>query len=272
MPKKGYNNDLKPLIQMLSFKGRRILITGAASGIGKATAYRFAETGADLELVDINEDGLKKVKEGLSNFGVEVNIHRVDLSNKKEIDELWSKLEDHVPDTLVNNAGIYPFRDFLEIDEEFLKKVVDINWSAVFWMCHHMIKRRLNKGGGVIINTGTIEAILPFEKDLVHYSLSKAGVIAITRGLAKKYGDKGFRINAIVPGGIITEGTKNVAKGLRKLSPSLIKTGIEFKWRLPLGRFGKPDEIARMTVVLASDLSSYVHGAIIVVDGGFLSA
>ena len=266
--------NLKPLSDMLSFKGKSVLITGAAAGIGKATAHRFAEAGADLILVDINIDGLNNVKSEIANeYNTKVEIFKTDLSKKEEIDSLWTALGDAPPDVLVNNAGIYPFKDFLEIDESFLKKVIDINWTSVFWMCQHYIRLRKRKNkGGIIVNVGTIEAILPFEKDLVHYSLSKAGVLALTRSLAKRFGGEGFRINVIVRGGIRTEGTKNVAKGLKKLNPSLIKTGIEFKWRLPIGRFGEPDEIAKMILVLASDLASYVLGAFIPVDGGFLSA
>ncbi|MGQ4914564.1 MAG: SDR family NAD(P)-dependent oxidoreductase [Candidatus Asgardarchaeia archaeon] len=264
--------DFKTLSDMISFNGKRVLITGAAAGIGKATAFRFAEAGATLQLVDINYEGLEKVKREINEkYNVEVDIYKVDLSKKSEIDALWDRLEGKEPDVLVNNAGIYPFKDFLKVDEEFLRKVIDINWTAVFWMCQHMIRRRLNKGG-VIINIGTVEAILPFEEDLPHYTLSKAAVLALTRNLAKKYGKKGFRINAIIPGGIITPGFKDVAKNILKLKIDLIKTGVEFKWRLPIGRFGKPDEVARMILVLASDLASYVHGALIPVDGGFLSA
>lgn len=273
MPEGDSAKNLKPLSEMLSFKGKSVLITGSAAGIGKATAYRFAEAGADLILVDINEEGLNKVKSELSNkFGTKIDIFKVDLSKKSEIDTLWDSLKEMPPDVLVNNAGIYPFKEFLEIDEPFLRKVIDINWTSVFWMCQHYIKlRKQQKKGGIIINVGTIEAFLPFEKNLVHYSLSKAGVLALTRSLAKRFGGEGFRVNAIVPGGIKTEGTKDVAKGLKKLNPELIKTGIEFKWRLPIGRFGEPDEIAKMILVLASDLASYVLGAFVPVDGGFLS-
>ena len=113
---------------------------------------------------------------------------------------------------------------------------------------------------------------MPFKEDLAHYSVSKAGVIALTRALAKEYGRRGFRVNAIVPGGIITRGTMAVAKGVLRLQFGLLKTGAEFKQRLPIGRMGQPDEVARMVLVLASDLSSYVHGAVIPVDGGFLAA
>ena len=262
---------LKPLSELISLKGKRALITGSAVGIGKAMAYRFAEAGADLELIDINKRGLEAEKKGLSRFKSEINIHKVDLSEKKEVDTLWGKLIGKEPDILINNAGIYPFKNFLKIDDAFLKKVMDINLNSTFWMCQHMIGRRLKKGG-VIINIGSIEAILPFEKDLAHYNISKAGVIALTRTLAKEYGKAGFRINAIIPGGIITPGTKAIAKEIAKFKLGLLKSGVEFKLRLPLGRGGQPDEVARIALVLASDLSSYVQGALIPVDGGFLSA
>lgn len=261
----------QPLSELISLEGKRALITGAAVGIGEAIAYRFAEAGAYLELIDINKKGLGAVKRELSQFNSEINIHMVDLSQKKEIDLLWETLEGKEPDILVNNAGIYPFKNFLEVDDAFLKKVMDINLNSAFWMCHHMIKRRA-KRGGVIINIGSIEAILPFGKDLVPYSISKSGVIALTRGLAKDYGKHGFRVNVIIPGGIVTPGTRAVAKEITKLKVGLLKSGLEFKLRLPLGRGGQADEVARIALVLASDLSSYVHGALIPVDGGFLSA
>ncbi len=264
-------NNLKPLSQLISLTEKRALITGAASGIGNAIAYRFAEAGAALELVDINDKGLKAVKEELSQFDLEINLHKVDLSNKEEIDGLWEKLTGKEPDILVNNAGVYPFQDFLEVDEPFLEKVMGINLYSVFWMCQNMVKQRLKKGG-VIINIGSIEAILPFEKDLTHYTMSKAGVLAITRALAKEYGKHGFRVNVIIPGGIITPGVKDIAKEVFKFKLGRIKSGIEFKARLPLGRFGQPDEVAQIALVLASELSSYVHGALIPVDDGFLSA
>lgn len=134
-----------------------------------------------------------------------------------------------------------------------------------------MIGRRL-KLGGIIINIGSIEAIIPFAENLVPYNVSKAGVIAMTRALAREYGKNGFRINAIIPGGIVTPGTKAVAKEITQFNVGLIKTGVQFRMRLPLCRGGQPDEAACIALVLASDLSSYVHGALIPVDGGFLSA
>lgn len=160
---------------------------------------------------------------------------------------------------------------FLDEDDVFLQKVLDVNLKSVFWMCQHMIKKRSRKGG-VIINLGSIEAIMPLKEDLCHYDISKAGVMALTRALASQYGKRGFRINVLVPGGVWTQGTRGVAKDALKFKPGIVRTGIEYGLRTPLGRMGAPDEIARMALVLASDFSSYVHGALIVVDGGFLSA
>jgi NAD(P)-dependent dehydrogenase (short-subunit alcohol dehydrogenase family) len=263
--------NLPSLYELISLKGKRALITGAAAGIGKAIAYRFAEAGADLELVDINSVALLHARDELSAFRGQVNTHLIDLSQKDKIDELWAALNGNEPDILVNNAGIYPFKQLLDADEAFCRQVMEINLFSVYWMCQHMIRQR-RKIGGIIINLGSIEAVLPFKEDLAHYSVSKAGVIALTRALAKEYAKHGFRVNAILPGGIITHGTKTAAKQIFRFRFDLLKTGIEFSQRLPVGRLGQPDEVARMALVLASDLASYVHGATIPIDGGFLVA
>jgi len=262
---------LKSLSELISLKGKRALITGSAVGIGRAMAYRFAEAGADLDLVDMNIKGLGLVKKELARFESEIDIHKVDLAREEEIDALWEALNGKEPDILVNNAGIYPFKNFLEVDDAFLKKVIDINLRSALLMCQYMIRKRL-KRGGVIINIGSIEAIVPIAEDLIPYDISKTGVIALTKALAKQYGRNGFRINVILPGGITTPGTKAVAKEVARFKTGPLKTGIELAMRLPLRRGGQPDEVARIAVVLASDLSSYVHGALIPVDGGFLSA
>ena len=259
------------LAQLISFQGKRVLISGAAAGIGKAITARFAEAGAELELVDVDGARLAAVQSELAASGVSAHTHVVDLSQKDAIDALWASLRGLEPEVLINNAGIYPFKDFLDVEESFYERVMDINLHSVYWMCQHMIRQR-GKKGGVIVNVGSIEALLPFKHDLAHYSMSKAGVIALTRALAKEHGKDGFRVNVVVPGGIVTQGTRSIALDFRRWRWSLLKTGLEFKWRLPLGRFGQPDEIARMVLVLASDLSSYVHGAIVPVDGGFLAA
>lgn len=273
MAQKKSNPSLE---QLISMKGKTVLITGAASGIGKAIAVRYAEAGANLHLVDLSEKGLKEVQALLIKSGAQVEYHVVDLSDKKQIDGLWKEFHQNTPDILINNAGIYPFRDFVDVEEAYFQKVMDVNLSSVYWMCQHMIRLRLKaKKGGVIVNMGSIEAILPFKDDLSHYSISKAGVIALTRALAREHARHGFRVNVILPGGIVTEGTKSVAKELlsfRSFRFGLLKTGLEFAWRLPVGRAGKPDEVARVALFLGSELASYMHGSVVPVDGGFLSA
>jgi len=262
---------LRGLDQLISLKGKRALVTGAAAGIGRAIANRLAEAGAALEIVDIDGDCLATAKSELQGLGVAVRAHVADLSDKDDRDRLWQNIDGEGPDILINNAGIYPFKSFLEVDEAFYQRVMETNLNSVYWMCQHMIRKRSDKGG-VIINIGSIEAVTPFKDDMAHYSVSKAGVIALTRALAKEYGKHGFRVNALVPGGILTRGIKTAAMGLLRSDFSLLKAGIELKQRLPIGRLGRPDEVACMVLVLASDLSSYVHGAAIPVDGGFLSA
>ena len=261
--------DRKQLTELISMEGKRALITGSASGIGEAIAYRYAEAGADLELVDIDIQRLRRVGDGLGVFPVDVGIHGIDLAKKDEILGLWEGLGG--VDVLVNNAGIYPERDFLELDDEFLDRVMEVNLKQVLWMSQQFVSRRPGDGG-VIINISSIEALLPFKEGLIHYAVAKAGVIALTRGLARDYGKRGIRANVIVPGGIVTPGTKKIAKEVIKLKFDLIKTGLDFRSRLPLGRAGQPDEVARVALFLASGLSSYMSGAVIAVDGGFLSA
>ena len=266
-------NENKPLAELMSLASKTAVITGAAAGMGEATAHRFAEAGANLYLLDIDEAGVMAVSQSLADSPGWVKPYTLDLSQKSEIDAFWHSLaEGEEPDIIINNAGIFPFRDFLETDEALLQKVTDINFTAVYWMCQHFIRqRKQSKQSGVIVNISSIEAHLPFKEDLAHYTTGKAAVIALTRALARDYGRIGIRANVILPGGVITQGTKSAARQSWK-SPGLIKDGINFKARLPLGRMGQPDEMACVTLALASDLTSYMTGAVVPVDGGFLSA
>jgi len=264
-----FKSPREPMSGLIRLDGKTAVITGSASGIGAATVYRFAEAGADLVLVDLNEAGLEAVKAEASGFGVDISLHRVDLSDRAQIDGLWAEVGD--TSVLVNNAGIYPMKNFLELDEPLLAKVMAVNLNQAIWMSQHFIRRNMGRGG-TIVNVASIEAIMPFKDEMTHYGVSKAGVIALTRGLAREYGRHGFRVNALVPGGIVTPGTMGVAKELTRLKLGLLKDGYDFKARLPMGRAGAPDEVARMALVLASDASSYVTGALVPVDGGFLSS
>lgn len=259
-----------PTSQMVNMTGRRVLITGAASGIGKAMASRFRDAGASLILIDRNSAGLEKVAAALG-----ATAHTLDLGDRSAISRFWDELPDeHLPDTLINNAGFYPMQNFLETDEPVLRRTMAVNLEAPLWMCQAFIGRRLRSHrGGVIVNVASIEAVLPFKNDMIPYTVSKAGVIALTRGLARDFGKRGFRVNAILPGAIKTPGTRALINmALSRFKVGLWRTGYLFQTRLPLGRWGLPDEVARVALFLASDLASYVHGALIPVDGGFLSA
>lgn len=260
-----------PLEALISLKGRRALVTGAAAGIGEAIAYRLAEAGADLVLADRDAEGLAAAAERLEPLGRRVDTREIELGRKEAIDALWEDLAEAPPDILVNNAGIFPSRPFEQLDEAFYERVLGVNLEAVVWMCRGLVEKR-GRRGGVIVNIGSIEAVLPFKDDLALYSVSKAGVIALTRALAREHARHGFRANVVLPGGILTPGTKGVAREAMRGRLGLIKVGYDFRQRLPAGRMGRPDDIARVVLFLASDLASYMHGAVVAVDGGFLSA
>lgn len=250
---------------------KRVLITGAASGIGRATAKLFYLAGATLTLVDQNTYELRETKREIDRFAIET--YTVDLSKKQEIDRLWDDLDEtkYVPDILVNNAGIYPFQNYLKVEEKDLKKILDVNLNSMFWMCQNFIKRK--KRDGIIVNVSSIEAIMPFKEDVVAYGMSKAGVISLTRSIARDYGRKGFRSNVVLPGAIRTEGTNSlIKKTIQKMDFKLVNVGYLFNKRLAMGRWGKPEEVAKVILFLSSDLASYVQGAMIPVDGGFLSS
>ena len=260
------------LLTSIKLDSKITLVSGAASGIGRAISYRFAEAGSDLILVDIDEKGLEEVKKYIDIFNHKIYTYKIDLCNKEEIDKLWDSILDITPDILINNAGIYPFQEYLKVNEDFYNKTLEVNLNSVFWMCQNFIRLR-GSSGGTIVNTSSIEAVTPFKEDLAHYSVSKSGVIALTKSLARDYGRKGFRVNAVLPGAIKTPGTESlIRKALRGLQLKLIKTAIDFNSRLTLGRWGNPDEVAKVVLFLSCDLSSYVQGATIPVDGGFLSS
>lgn len=258
--------------QLLAMDGRRILITGAAAGIGRAMALRFAEAGAHLDLVDRDEAGLAALADELACGSRQIRTRVVDLTDRNAITALWEGISADPPDTLINNAGSYPMRDYEEVDRAFLEKTLQVNLESALWMSQEFIKARKRKGG-VIINVSSVEALIPLRDDLIPYGVAKAGVLALTRGLAHAYGRDGFRVNALVPGAIRTPGTNRLrGAAMRGLDVDLIKTGIQFGARLAMGRWGQADEVARVALFLASDLASYVHGAMIPVDGGFLAS
>lgn len=254
----------------INLSGKSVIITGASSGIGRATAKLFAECGCKVLLLDINTKGMLETVKHLVHPS-EHEVFPVDVSNSDQISEFWQKI-DECPGILINNAGIFPAQNYLTISKEEYQKTIDVNTNSVFWMCRHFINHR-GKKGGIIVNTASIEAILPFKKDLIPYSMSKAGVISLTRSIARDYGKNGFRANVVLPGAIKTSGTIFlIREALINFRFDLMQTGFDFQQRLALGRWGKPEEVAKVILFLASDMASYVQGAMIPVDGGFLSS
>lgn len=264
---------MRAMHDFLSLQGRRALVTGAASGIGRAVALRLAEAGADLVLVDRDEANLCVSADVLARelpAAPPAHVEVVDLASRAPIRALWQRL-DPVPRVLVNAAGWYPFAAFTAIDEPDYRAVMAVNLDAVAWMCQEMIRLR-GSAGGAIVNVGSVEAVLPFKADLAHYGAAKAAVIALTRSLAREYGGRGFRANVVVPGGIDTPGTRRAARGVLRLKLGRLVDGLDFSRRLPAGRLGRADEVARVVAFLASDAAAYMFGAVVSVDGGFLSA
>ncbi len=265
-------NSLISSSDAISLKGKKTLISGAASGIAKATSWRLAEAGSDLVLVDIDEKGLNKNKTELGFFNIDIQTYTADLSQKNSIDRLWASLDGNIPDRLINVVGIYPGKNYLHIEQEFYEKILDTNLHSVFWMCQNFIRLRKKKGG-IIVNISSIEAVTPFKDEMSHYIISKSGVYALTRSLAHDYGRRGFRVNGVVPGVTKTPGIDKIIKNsLKKGKLGLIKTGYDYMSRVSLGRLAEPDEIAKVILFLCSDLASYVQGVMIPVDGGFLGS
>lgn len=260
---------MKPISELISLKGKKALITGAASGIGRAAALRFAEAGADLELVDVDEFGLKGVRELAEEFGVEVNVHRVDLSRKVEIDLLWEALRGREPDILVNNAGVYWFKEFIEVDEDFYEKVMAINLHSVFWMCQHFVRARKDAGRD---NQCELHRGLPALCEgfgSLRYGQARCGRLNEGDSEGVREEDQGKRCGSWRHRDGRSEETQEEA--IMKFDVEKMGISFHFNARLPMGRFGEPDEVARVMLFLSSDLASYVNGAVIPVDGGFLS-
>lgn len=262
--------SITPLHELLSLKNKTVLITGAAQGIGRAIAVRYAEAGANLQLIDVNKSALAATKKDLEkSYKVNVQTYVVDLGNSQEIMTFWDNLHEE-PDILINNAGIFWPKKLTSIDNASYDKIMDINTRAVIVMCREMIARRSTPG--VIINISSIESVKAMTYDMLLYGASKAAVTAIGRAIVKDYGKKGWKVNTILPGGVATPGGGAMAKiALRNFDFSIISTGIKFAMRMPTKGIGKPDDIARTALWLGTPASNYTNGSEIVVDGGFLA-
>ena len=241
-------------------EGKVAVVTGAARGIGKAIALKFAEEGADVAFTDlvINEAAEETVSE-IAAFGHKVKGY---ASNAANFDETHAVVEEILKDfgridILVNNAGITKDGLVMRMSEAQWDAVIAVNLKSAFNFIHAVVPQMARQKGGSIINMASIAGQMG-NPGQVNYASSKAGLIAMAKSVAKEMGSRGIRANAIAPGYVITEMTNALPEAVRE----------EYIKNIPLKRGATVEEIANTALYLASDLSSYVTGQVIAVNGG----
>ncbi len=240
---------------MKLLEGKVALVTGAARGIGKAVAMRFAEQGADIAITDlvINEAAEQTVKE-LEAYGVRVKAYASNAASFDEAHEVVKQVVEEFGrvDVLVNNAGITKDGLMMRMSEAQWDAVINVNLKSAFNFIHAVTPVMARQRGGSIINMSSVVGVSG-NAGQCNYSASKAGMIGLAKSIAKEMGPRGIRANCIAPGFIITEMTAALPESVREAWNQLI----------PLRRGGTPDDVANVALFLASDLSSYVSGQVI---------
>ncbi|HYL60130.1 MAG TPA: glucose 1-dehydrogenase [Candidatus Acidoferrales bacterium] len=244
------------------------LITGAASGIGRATALLFAREGACLVLNDLDASGLEALIPELASKGARTVVgSAADENVARRLAEQSISAFGRI-DILVNNAGIHFVKDITEMTVGEWDRLMDVNLKSMFLCCKHVIPQMLKQKKGSIVNLASISSFIGQEMDgasTVAYNVTKAGALQLTKSLASRYAPDGIRVNCVCPGNVET----NI---LKRSTPAEVA---EF-WRQasraePIGRNAQPAEIANAILFLASDESSFVTGAPLIVDGGYLA-
>jgi meso-butanediol dehydrogenase/(S,S)-butanediol dehydrogenase/diacetyl reductase len=240
------------------FDGKVVLITGGASGIGAATARRFVAEGAQVMLGDMNQDGGQAMAKEL---GSAAAFHHVDVRQREQVEALVDaavRRFGHL-DVVFNNAGVGGYGKTPDIDPEIWRAILEVDLFAVFYGCRAAIPHLRAGGGGCIVNTASISG-LAGDYGLAAYNAAKGGVVNYTRALAIDHARENIRVNAVCPGVIATP-----LAGPLLSSPAICAL---YEDAVPIGRVGRPEEIAGVVAFLASDDASYLTGAIIPVDGG----
>ncbi|MHA1966247.1 MAG: SDR family NAD(P)-dependent oxidoreductase [Candidatus Hodarchaeales archaeon] len=268
---------LSPSIsELINLTGKVAIVTGGAFGIGQAICYRLAESGAAVMIVDINLDAAKETASQIVEHGGKAKAMSADASSPAAAEEVIKETIDEFGsiDILVNNAGVYPMSPIFDTTEELWDKVLGLNLKGVFFYTQKIAKNMADsKKGGKIINLASIDGFHP-TGNLIHYDASKGGVVMMTKALALELAPHKITVNAVAPGGISTPGADVVSEMYRKqmeaqgMTPEQIEE--VFVARVPLGRMGIPDDIAKVILFLASDLSGYMTGVTIITDGGYL--
>ena len=247
-------------IPNLSLEGKVAVVTGGRRGIGRAIALTFAEAGTDVAVCDVVVEGgeMEAVVEEIKKLGRRSLAVQTDVTQKAQVDNLAKRVEDEfgVIDILVNNAGIVVRAPLLETSEDLWDTVLDTNLKGYYFCSQAVGKGMVERKEGNIINIASTAA---FRGDSA-YSISKAGVVRLTEGLARSLGRYNIRVNSIAPGYTITDMTKSAwgVPEVRKQHEALV----------PLGRMAQPSEIAGIALFLASEASSFITGHMIVANGG----
>ncbi len=246
------------------FKGKVIVITGGTRGIGFAIAKEFAQTGAVVAICSRNINSVEKAKEELNTLGFSMIFGMsVNVMNIEEIKEFFNHIEEKFGgvDILVNNAGIQAPKPSLETTEDVWDRIIDTNLKGNFFCSKFAAEHMIKKGGGSIINISSVQSIYVADGQ-VPYSATKAAIVQITRSLAKEWAKSGIRVNCVAPGSIPTDINQEFYSDPKNLESTLK--------RIPFGRQGRPEEIAKVVLFLASEDASYITGQTIYVDGGLL--
>ena len=241
-------------------QGKTALVTGAARGIGKALALRFAAEGADIAFTDlvIDENG-KETEEEIKALGVKCIGYASNAADYAQTEEVVKKVHEDFGkiDILVNNAGITKDGLMMRMTEGQWDAVINVNLKSAFNFIHAVLPIMMRQKSGSIINMASVVGVHG-NAGQANYAASKAGLIALAKSIAQEVGSRGIRANAIAPGFIETAMTAALPDNVRE----------EWVKKIPLRRGGKPEDIAEVAVFLASDMSAYVTGQVIQVDGG----
>jgi 3-oxoacyl-[acyl-carrier protein] reductase len=239
------------------------VITGAARGIGEGIALKFAEHGAHIAFTYVSESSAEKAKaleEKLIASGVKAKAYRSNAANFSECESFINEVvkEFGTVDVCVNNAGISKDNLLLRMTPDQWEDVIKVNLNSVFYMTKQVIRPMMKAKSGSIINMSSVIGLMG-NAGQGSYAASKAGVIGFTKSVAKELGSRNVRCNAIAPGFVETDMTSYLKEG---------EQADKYKAGIPLGKFGTTEDIANVTLFLASELSSYVTGQVISVDGG----
>jgi len=245
---------------MNMFKDKVVLITGASQGIGKATALKFAEQKASLAINDIGgqEEQLKELKNEIEKLGGRANYYLADVANYEEVEKMVQSIKNDLGklDVLVNNAGICRDKTLARMTKEDWQKVIDIDLTGVF-NCTKAALALIVNNRGKIINVSSLVGIRG-NFGQTNYAAAKAGIIGFTKSLAKEVGRFGVTVNAIAPGFIETNLTQKMPEEIKGM----------VKKFTPLGRFGRPEEVAFLITFLASEKADFITGSVVNIDGG----